>query len=139
MTGRELFREYPSASSGLLGVINKDDRPAELIMSLKSHVMAIGALLRPVLFSAAFSMGVSSAAFALDTAYGQNTHDFKEQADIARHTLESAGYSEVTDLKLLKHGFAARAVKDGKPVKVEINERDGIELQQDEPKRWAGG
>jgi hypothetical protein len=108
-------------------------------MSPKSHVTATGALLRPALFAATLYLGASSAAFALDTAYGQNSHSFKEQADVARHKIEAAGYSDVSELKLLKHGFSARAVKDGKPVEVEINERDGIELQQDQPERWAGG
>lgn len=95
-------------------------------MSISSHVKSAGALLRPTILAATLFIGASSAALALDTAYGQNTHDFKEQAMLAQQRLESAGYSEVSELKLLKHGFSARAVKDGKPVKVEINERDGI-------------
>lgn len=95
-------------------------------MNISSHVTSAGALLRPTILAATLFVGVSSAALALDTAYGQNTHDFKQQATLAQQRLGSAGYSEVSELKLLKHGFSARAVKDGKPVKVEINERDGI-------------
>jgi hypothetical protein len=98
----------------------------EFIMSLKSQITSAAALVRPTFLAASLFVGASSGALALDTAYGQNTHDFKEQATLAQQRLESAGYTEVSELKLLKHGFSARAVKDGKPVKVEINERDGI-------------
>jgi hypothetical protein len=98
-------------------------------MNLKSRTPSAGALLRPSVLAASLFLSLSSAALALDTAYGQNTHDFKEQAQVVQQRLEQAGYSGITDLQLLKHGFTARAMKDGKPVKVEINERDGIVQQ----------
>jgi hypothetical protein len=101
----------------------------EFIMNLKSRTPSAGALLRPSFLAASLFVSVSSAALALDTAYGQNTHNFKEQAQVAQQRLEQAGYSEIADLQLRKHGFTARAIKDGKPVKVEITERDGI-MQQ---------
>jgi hypothetical protein len=101
----------------------------EFPMQLKSHLPTASALLRVPFLAAALFVGVSSAALALDTNYGQDDQNFKEQAVVAQHKLEDAGYTQVTNLRVEKHGFTAQAVKDGKPVKVEYNERFGI--QQD--------
>jgi hypothetical protein len=95
----------------------------------KLRIPSAHALLRLPFLAGALFVGVSSAALALDTAWGQNDQNFKEQAADAQQKLEQAGYSQITDLRLEKHGFTAQAVKDGKPVKVEINERYGIEQE----------
>jgi hypothetical protein len=101
----------------------------EFPMQLKSHLPTASALLRVPFLAAALFVGVSSVALALDTNYGQDDQNFKEQAVDAQHKLEAAGYTQVTNLQVEKHGFTAQAVKDGKQVKVEYNERFGI--QQD--------
>jgi hypothetical protein len=95
----------------------------------KSRIPSARTLLGVPFLAAALFVGVSSAALALDTAYGENDQNFKEQAELAQQKLEAAGYTQVTDMRIEKHGFTAHAVKDGKPVKVEINERYGIEQQ----------
>ncbi len=96
-------------------------------MQLKSHIPTASALLRVPFLAAALFVGVSSAALALDTDYGQDDQNFKEQAVVATQKLEDAGYTQVTNLRVEKHGFTAQAVKDGKQVKVEYNERFGIQ------------
>jgi hypothetical protein len=101
----------------------------EFPMQLKSHMPSSRALLRVPFLAAALFIGVSSAALALDTAYGQDDQNFKEQAAVAQQKIEQAGYTQVSNLRLEKHGFTAQAVKDGKPVTVEYNERFGV--QQD--------
>lgn len=94
-----------------------------------SRIPPARAMLRLPLLAATLFVGVSSAALALDTAYGRNDQNFEEQAAAAQQKLEQAGSSQISDLRLEKHGFTAHAVKDGKPVKVEINERFGIEQE----------
>jgi hypothetical protein len=101
----------------------------EFAMHLKSPILSARALLRLPLIAATLVVGVSTAALALDTPEGQNDQNFKEQAVVAQQKFERAGYTQITNLQLEKHGFTAQAVKDGKPVKVEYNERFGV--QQD--------
>jgi hypothetical protein len=103
----------------------------EIIMQLQSRIPSARVLLRLPLIAMTLFMGVSSAAlaFAPSTDYGENGDNFKEQALVVEKQLEQAGYSQITDIQVLKHGFEAHAVKDGKPVKVEIDPRFGI--QQD--------
>jgi hypothetical protein len=101
----------------------------EFAMHPKSRIPSARAILGLPFLAASLFLGVSTAALALDTADGQNDQNFKEQAADAQQKLEQAGYGQITDLRLEKHGFTAHAVKDGKPVKVEINERYGIEQE----------
>ncbi|MDB5368410.1 MAG: hypothetical protein JWM77_4337 [Rhodospirillales bacterium] len=90
------------------------------------------ALLSVPLLAATLFVGVSSAALAFSpsTDYGENSDNFKEPALVAQQQLEKAGYSQITDVQVLKHGFKAHAVKDGKPVEVEIDPRFGIQQDQ---------
>jgi hypothetical protein len=99
-------------------------------MASTSRNRTIAALRLPLL-AAGLAVGVSTAALAARTftSYGFNDQNFKEQAAAAQQKLEQAGYTQITDLQIEKHGFTAHAVKDGKPVKVEINERFGIEQE----------
>lgn len=98
-------------------------------MHLKSRIPSALALLRLPFLAATVFVGVSSAALAFSpsTDYGENDQNFKEQALAAQKQLEQAGYTQITDVQILKHGFKARAVKDGKPVEVEIDPRFGIQ------------
>jgi len=98
-------------------------------MHSKSRIPSPRALLAAPLLAATLFVGVSSAALALSTAYGEDDQNFKEQAVEVQQKLEQAGYSQITDMRIEKHGFTAHAVKDGKPVKVEFNERFGIEQE----------
>jgi hypothetical protein len=101
----------------------------EFIMSLKSSIPSARGLLSTPLLAVTLFVWVSSAALAFSpsTDYGENSDSFKEQALLAKQQLEQAGYTQISDLQVLKHGFEAHAVKDGKPVKVEIDPRFGIE------------
>jgi hypothetical protein len=103
----------------------------EIIMHLQSRIPSAGVLVRLPLIAMTLFVGVSSAALAFSpsTDYGENGDNFKEQALVVEKQLEQAGYSQITGIQVLKHGFEAHAVKDGKPVKVEIDPRFGI--QQD--------
>jgi hypothetical protein len=103
----------------------------EIIMHLQSRIPSARVLLRLPLIAMTLFVGVSSAALAFSpsTDYGENGDNFKEQALVVEKQLEQAGYSQITGIQVLKHGFEAHAVKDGKPVKVEIDPRFGI--QQD--------
>jgi hypothetical protein len=103
----------------------------EIIMHLQTRIPSARVPLRLPLIAMTLFMGVSSAALAFSpsTDYGENGDNFKEQALVVEKQLEQAGYSQITGIQVLKHGFEAHAVKDGKPVKVEIDPRFGI--QQD--------
>jgi hypothetical protein len=103
----------------------------EIIMHLQSRIPSARVLLRLPLIAMTLFVGVSSAALAFSpsTDYGENGDNFKEQALVVEKQLEQAGYSQITGIQVLKHGFEAHAVKNGKPVKVEIDPRFGI--QQD--------
>jgi hypothetical protein len=100
-------------------------------MQLKSQVSPVRALLAMPLLAATLYVGVPSAAWAVgpSTDYGENSDSFKEPGLVAKQQLEQAGYTQITDLQVLKHGFEAHAVKDGKPVKVEIDPRFGIQQE----------
>jgi hypothetical protein len=103
----------------------------EIIMHQESRIPSARVLLVLPVIAATLYVGVSSAALAFSpsTDYGENGDNFKEQALVVEKQLEQAGYSQITGIQVLKHGFEAHAVKNGKPVKVEIDPRFGI--QQD--------
>jgi ABC-type proline/glycine betaine transport system substrate-binding protein len=75
-------------------------------------------------------LGVSSAALAQSpsTSSGQNSTSSEESKNMAKHKLESYG---LTDLKLkeLKHGWSGTAMKDGKPVHVELRENGTVTIK----------
>jgi len=103
----------------------------EIIMHQESRIPSARVLLVLPVIAATLYVGVSSAALAFSpsTDYGENGDNFKEQALVVEKQLEQAGYSQVTNIQVLKHGFEAHAVKDGKPVKVEIDPRFGIQQE----------
>jgi hypothetical protein len=63
------------------------------------------------------------------TAYGQNTNNPNEQKKLAEEKLASYGLSNI-QLRVLKHGYVGKAVKDGKPVKVEMRDDGEVRISQ---------
>ncbi|MDB5405179.1 MAG: hypothetical protein JWL84_91 [Rhodospirillales bacterium] len=80
--------------------------------------------------AAALLLGASSAAFAQapSTAAGQNSTSAEESKNLAKHKLESYGLTD-PKLKQLKHGWKGTAMKDGKPVNVELREDGSVTIK----------
>jgi hypothetical protein len=81
--------------------------------------------------AAALMIGTSTATLAQapSTAYGQNTNNPNEQKRLAEEKLASYGLTNI-NLRTLKHGFVGTAVKDGRPVKVELRDDGEVRIGQ---------
>jgi hypothetical protein len=80
--------------------------------------------------AAALLFGVSTAVLAQSpsTVSGQNSTSSEESKNLAKHKLQDMGLTNIK-LKELKHGWSGTAVKDGKPVKVELTESGDVRIR----------
>jgi hypothetical protein len=108
-----LPRRATTATKGLLAM--NDSRFPRLAFAVAAVLMA--------------GMPTGTLAQAPSTAYGQNTTNPNEQKRLAEEKLASYGLTNI-QLRVLKHGFAGTAVKDGKPVKVEMRDNGEIRISQ---------